>query len=76
MASGDSPSNVVIAAMEGGNGQEVIACGNGFPVQLGNGEGVWGGDGQEIFLFIKYVLLESPLLEPHISSKAYAEYWV
>ena len=23
-------------------------------VQLGNGEGVWGGDGQEIFLFIKY----------------------
>ena len=48
--SGDSPSNAAIAAMGGGNGQEAIACGDGFPVQLGNGEGVWGGDGQEIFL--------------------------
>ena len=31
-----------------------VACGDGFPVQLGNREGVWGGDGQDIFLFIKY----------------------
>ena len=29
-----------------------VACGDGFPVQLGNGEGVWGGYGQEIFLFM------------------------
>ena len=32
-----------------------VACGDGFPVQLGNGEGVWGGDGQEILLFINVI---------------------
>ena len=31
-----------------------VACGDGFPVQLGNEEGVWGGDGREIYLYIKY----------------------
>ena len=43
--SGESPSNAAIAAM-----------GGQWPggIQLGNGEEVWGGDGQEIFLFIKY----------------------
>ena len=34
------------------------------------GGGGGGGQWPWIFLFIKYVLLESPLLEPHISSKA------
>ena len=53
--SGDSPSNAVIAAMEGGGG---------------------GGGAMARSYFIYKVLLESPLLEPHISSKAYAEYWV
>ena len=74
--SGDSPSNAAMGGGGGGNCQEAIACRDGFPVQFGNGKGVWGSDGQEIFLFIKYAHLESPLLEPHISSKAYAEYWV
>ena len=26
-----------------------IAAGDGFPVQLGNGEGVWGGDEDALF---------------------------
>ena len=37
----------------------------------GGGGGQWPGD-----MFIYKVLLESPLLGPHISSKACAEYWV
>ena len=62
MASGDSGDSPRNAAMEGEGAMArkyfmphvLSICGDGFPVQLGNGEGVWGGDGQEIFLFIKY----------------------
>ena len=64
MASGDSPSNAAIAAMGGGgggNGQEV------FNFEMGRGCGA----AMARRYFIYKVLLESPLLEPHISSKAY-----
>ena len=44
-----------------------IATGDGFPVQLGNGEGVWGGDGDALFSVVLNIL-ENPHLGPHVSS--------
>ena len=54
MASGNSAYSPSNAARGGGGG-------GAWPggIQLGNGKGVWGDDSQEIFLFMKYVLLES-----------------
>ena len=61
MASGDSGDSPSNAA--------IAAMGGG-------GGGGGGGGAMAMDIFIYKVLLESPLLEPHISSKAYAEYWV
>ena len=69
MASGDSPSNAAMGGGGGGGGGGAMAR-RYSTWKWGGGVGRrWPGD-----IFIFKVLLESPLLEPRISSKAYAEY--
>ena len=70
MASGDSPSNAAMLGERQWPGKPLlgascflnnnnVACGDGFPVQLGNGEGVWGGDEDALFSVVKFLMFPS-----------------